>query len=265
MSPLYLEEVAHAQIILQSFGFSGGAGTPSNSNYAVLFSSKSTEAKRSTSGNILLSSGALSAFLSSVHEPIITAISPATGYPVSDTDTITITGSNFRSGAIVVLRRTGESDIPGKAVLIPNATTILCGFDLAGKRVGNWNVVVTNTDTSSATLANGFAVLARSLPVGVALNAPNPFDPANQETTVYYNLDASANMEAFLFSTTGRLLQRWQFASGANGGTAGQNSFTWNGRSGVGDFVGNGVYLLHLLNRDTGTTVMRGKIAVLYL
>lgn len=73
----------------------------------------------------------------------------------------TIYGTNIRPGANFKLTRSGETDIPGLMTNVAasgiSATTV---FDLNGQEVGNWDVVVSNTDNSTATITNGFAIAA---------------------------------------------------------------------------------------------------------
>ena len=71
----------------------------------------------------------------------------------------TIRGFGFLAGATAKLARTGQADIVGTSVTVaPGGHTIQATFDITGKATGSWDVVVTNTDTTSATLPAGFQV-----------------------------------------------------------------------------------------------------------
>jgi hypothetical protein len=73
--------------------------------------------------------------------------------------TVHIHGVGFQAGATVKLARSGQSDITGQPVKVREAgRMILTSFDLRGKARGQWDVVVTNPDGRSVTLANGFTV-----------------------------------------------------------------------------------------------------------
>ena len=76
---------------------------------------------------------------------------------------VQIVGSGFQDGATVVLNRTLLADIPGPITSF-NSTTINCSFDLTGRSVGPWNVIVTNNDTQSYTVPNGFNIIAPPAP-----------------------------------------------------------------------------------------------------
>ncbi len=80
--------------------------------------------------------------------PTVTSVSPVTG-PLAGGTVITITGTNFRTGANV--------DVVGSActlINVVNSTTITCTTPAHGG--GNGNIVVTNSDNQSATLASAF-------------------------------------------------------------------------------------------------------------
>lgn len=89
--------------------------------------------------------------------PSITARSPTSGnrgWPMS----MTITGTNFVSGATVKLNRTGYTDIPGTSVVVVSATQITCTFDLLNVQAGAWNLAVINPDGRGALRTNYFTV-----------------------------------------------------------------------------------------------------------
>ena len=89
--------------------------------------------------------------------PSITARAPTNanrGWPVA----MTITGTNFVTGATVRLNRTGYADIPGTSVNVNSATQITCSFSLLGAQPGLWNLSVTNPDGRTASQPNYFTV-----------------------------------------------------------------------------------------------------------
>jgi C1A family cysteine protease/dipeptidyl aminopeptidase/acylaminoacyl peptidase len=81
--------------------------------------------------------------------PAITTISPASG-PVTGGTPVTITGTGFVSGATVKIGVNAATD-----VAFVNTTTITAKTPLSAT-VGPKDVVVTNPDTQSGTLTNGF-------------------------------------------------------------------------------------------------------------
>ncbi len=97
-------------------------------------------------------------FNSTGNPPSVISITPSSG---TNTGTVSITdlvGTGFSSGASAKLTKSGESDIAGTSVSVVSSTKITCVFDLTGKTTGQWNVVVTNADSLSGTLTNGFTI-----------------------------------------------------------------------------------------------------------
>jgi len=92
--------------------------------------------------------------------PTVTSITPNSGYYTETVSITNLAGSNFQLGATVKLTKSSESDINGTSVVVVNDSRITCDFDLNGATVGQWNVVVTNPDSESGTLPNGFTVKA---------------------------------------------------------------------------------------------------------
>jgi GH25 family lysozyme M1 (1,4-beta-N-acetylmuramidase) len=90
--------------------------------------------------------------------PTVTAITPSSGPNTGTTSVTNLAGAGFVSGASVKLTRSGYSDVAAAGVSVTSPTKITCTLDLTGKKTGLWNVVVTNPDAQSGTLANGFGV-----------------------------------------------------------------------------------------------------------
>jgi hypothetical protein len=96
---------------------------------------------------------------STTAKPIIRSIDPEEG-TAGDSVDMTITGSNFKSGAAVKLTKSGEDTITADDVSVDSSTQITCTFDIPSDTptsVG-WSVVVTNSDGKSGELANYFTV-----------------------------------------------------------------------------------------------------------
>lgn len=73
---------------------------------------------------------------------------------------VTITGTNFKTGAIPKLTRAGQADITATNITVVNTTTITCSFGLSGAENGLWNVVVSAPSSQPGQLTNGFTVTA---------------------------------------------------------------------------------------------------------
>ena len=93
-------------------------------------------------------------------DPTVTGIAPSAGENSDTLDFTDLAGTGFRSGAVVNLTREGESDITATDVTIVSATKITGTFNIKNVKAGTYNVVVTNTDNRSGTLANGFTITA---------------------------------------------------------------------------------------------------------
>lgn len=94
--------------------------------------------------------------------PTVTSIIPNNRQNTGSVS-VSIGGTDFKTGASVKLTRAGD-EIPGTGVTVVSPSQIRCNFNLTGKAVGSWNVVVTNSDAQSGTLTNGFTISSPSLP-----------------------------------------------------------------------------------------------------
>ncbi len=90
--------------------------------------------------------------------PQVSAISPSSGINSGTTSIIDLSGNGFQNGAMVVLKKNGESDITATNVTVAGMTKITCDLNLTGKTTGPWDVVVINNDGQQGILASGFQV-----------------------------------------------------------------------------------------------------------
>jgi hypothetical protein len=99
---------------------------------------------------------------------------------------------------------------------------------------------------------------------GNAYSYPNPFHPPSQPGTIAYKIDDDADVTLRVYTQSGNLVLRKEFARGAQGGRAGLNEFVWDGKNGKGDIVGSGGYVVLIEAQGTGETlhVIRRKVAV---
>lgn len=195
--------------------------------------------------------------------PVITAIDPDEGYNIAPIKINKISGANFLSGAAVKLKATGEAEIAAYDINVVSSSEINCEFNLAGAAEGFRDVVVTNPDETEGTLPSGFRIRSYPLSLGLAVNSPNPFDPARESTTITYKLEKDTGVNVYMFTTTADLIWKRSCNAGENGGSEGDNSISWNGITDFREMASNGVYILHVVERNTGKTLARGKIAVL--
>ena len=88
----------------------------------------------------------------------LTSLSPLGAFDDESALPITITGAGFLSGAGVKFTKSAQSDIVASNVVVASDTQINATINVNNVSLGLWNLVVTNTDTSSSTLASRFRV-----------------------------------------------------------------------------------------------------------
>jgi uncharacterized repeat protein (TIGR01451 family) len=94
----------------------------------------------------------------------VTDITPTGGVNTGIVHITNLAGRNFQEGATIKLTQSSQIPITATDVTVVSETQITCDFDLTGAATGPWNVVVTNPDAPSGTLANGFTVTAPPAP-----------------------------------------------------------------------------------------------------
>jgi hypothetical protein len=88
----------------------------------------------------------------------------------------------------------------------------------------------------------GAATSIRVVPVQVAAyNAPNPFRPGAETTSIYYHHAGDASVAVQIYTLQGGLVWQRSFAAQADAPVL--SSVEWDGRNGVGHPVRNGVYV----------------------
>lgn len=206
-----------------------------------------------------------SAFTVSYSAPEISSITPAKGInnaPVNITD---LAGKYFRAGAAVKLTMAGNSDITAEEVDVAASTKITCRFNLTGKAVGKWHVVVTNNDGSAATLSYGFTIEGPQVEViGRVTSNKTAFDPSLGPITLRYELSKDTEIYLDIFNMRGERIYQWHSLPGTNGGQAGYNEVVWDGLTMFRYSASTGVYLVHITTKMNGEmkTLAKYKIAV---
>lgn len=101
--------------------------------------------------------------------PEVTSVDPGEGYQGSSVN-LEITGTDFAAGDTVELRKLGETTIHATDVVVESSVKITCTVDLSGAALGDWDVVVINSELREGTLAAGFEVLAVPDPTILTVN-----------------------------------------------------------------------------------------------
>jgi hypothetical protein len=96
---------------------------------------------------------------------------------------------------------------------------------------------------------------------GTPLNYPNPFNAGTESTRISYILSRASNLTLQLYDLAGNLVYKRELPADSDGAAAGYNEVVWDGKSGAGDVVGNGIYI-YILVAD-GKVAAKGKLSVL--
>lgn len=123
--------------------------------------------------------------------PTISSITPTYGYNSSTVSITALAGSGFVSGATIVLTKSGQTNISASSVVFSSSTLMTCTFDITGKTVGYWNVILTNPDGQPATLANGFEIRAPTnggISFGSSPSGANVYINASNKGTTPFSL-----------------------------------------------------------------------------
>ncbi|MBD3384692.1 hypothetical protein GF407_07165 [candidate division KSB1 bacterium] len=192
-----------------------------------------------------------SAFMVTIHylasAPYIDTVSPDSIAPGSGQVTLTINGSNFQEGAMVILQKAGENDILASDVQHVSSNKLICLVYASGMNEGVWDVVVSNPDgqesgesgTGKFVILTATGVLAEQrFPQGYGLlqNYPNPFNPA---TSIVYKLDKAGNVRLDIYSIKGE----WIGCLVNEKQGPGVYRLSWNGREDGGNAAASGLYL----------------------
>jgi hypothetical protein len=104
-------------------------------------------------------------FTITANAPSITGISPNTGTQGMVVSVTNLAGTRFQNNARINLTRSGYANIMANSVVVVSPAQITCSFNLSGAATGSWNIVVTNPDSQSGSLSNGFSVNPSTPPV----------------------------------------------------------------------------------------------------
>ncbi len=159
-------------VTITGTGFSGATGVKFGSTAASSFIVNSATLIAATSPAVgsagtvditITTPGGISAIVTGdqftyAAAPTVSGITPISGNRGTSVSITNLAGSGFKTGATVKLARTGQSDIVASSVSVVSSTKITCTFNLTSAAAGQWNVIVSNPDQQSGTLANGFTV-----------------------------------------------------------------------------------------------------------
>ncbi len=130
------------------------ANPPAPGVYQAVVSFTGTLTNGAQNFSLILSGGVDTA---TAPAPSASAVSPVSAN-AGGSLALTITGANLLLGAEVKLTKTGQADVPATGVEI-FGDSAKARVNTAAMAAGAWNVVITNPDGQSATLANSFSII----------------------------------------------------------------------------------------------------------
>ena len=134
--------------------------------------------------------------------PTFTSITPEKGPNDGPVFISALTGTGFQPDAVVLLNRTGYADIAATNITVVNQTFINCTFNLTGRAIGDWNIVIVNpADGKAGGRRNAFTITP---PLPVPAFSVSPL-VGTAPLTVQFS-DQSANNPA---------VWRWDFGDGS--------------------------------------------------
>ena len=153
----------------------------------------------------------------------------------------------------IVLVAATVSDVPAAP-----AARLHMSEGLTSTTVNRWLTAAKLMQNKTPAFQRGILMLEQLLvtltPDATALlsNYPNPFNP---ETWIPYHLAADADVQLTIYDTTGAMVRRFDVGHRVAGYyTDRARAVYWDGRNGVGESVGSGVYFYHLRAGDYSQT-----------
>ena len=133
---------------------------------------------------------------------------------------------------------------------------------------GNYCLTIEASDnfgnTSTIEVSPLYVQMAKDLIIqGNTLSYPNPFNPsAGGKVYLGYILTRHASVVIKVFDIAGNLVKQISCASNQEGGRAGYNEVSWDGKADNGGEVGNGVYLYLIIAEGKVIPNGKGKITI---
>jgi hypothetical protein len=135
--------------------------------------------------------------------PTISSINPNTGAQ-GTTVPVTITGTNYISGATAKIAKTGETNIALTGVTVVNSTTITGNIPLgAATALGAWTVMVTNPDTQTGQLVDGFTVTTGGGGTITDLSIVRVADAVGSSVMVSWKTDPTLHAAVDIYTRSG--------------------------------------------------------------
>lgn len=127
----------------------------------------------------------------------VNTISPTSGGNIGFV-TMTITGAGFTNNTTIKLVRQGETDILplDSSMVITNGNLIKAVFNLIGKTIGEWNVIVSTLNDTSFNIAKGFKIEYGKYPIPVVKLMGNHLIRVNRTQNYVLKISNTGNVDA---------------------------------------------------------------------
>lgn len=99
--------------------------------------------------------------------------------------------------------------------------------------------------------------------IGTPITYPSPYSiTKNKIVTIQYGLSANADIDIYLIAVDGTRVKKFSFLSGQEGGSAGINKVTWDGRTDMGALAGNAIYVGTIVARAESKLLGKVKLTI---
>jgi flagellar hook assembly protein FlgD len=99
--------------------------------------------------------------------------------------------------------------------------------------------------------------------VDTPLSFPSPYNPSSgSPVTLQYSLSQDADLNIFIFGSSGQIVKKLSALKGSEGGKAGQNKLTWDGRTDFGTIISNGIYVGTIVDKDSQQLLGKVKLVI---
>ena len=151
-------------------------------------------------------------------------------------------------------------------------TSASLSYSLADPLASGTHNFLVSAQSSGALAAAGVTTLNATVEViagpvrlvGTPLTFPSPYSISKDKiVTIQYTLSKNAAIEIILTDISGRRVKTFVADSGSEGGSAGLNKLTWNGKTDLGPLAGNGIYLGIIVAKDEGRKLGSVKVTLL--
>lgn len=92
---------------------------------------------------------------------------------------------------------------------------------------------------------------------------PVPYSPVSGgDITLQYNLSQDADIDIYIFSSSGQAVKKLTFAKGDEGGKTGLNKVRWDAKTSLGRPAGNGIYVGTIINKEDHGVLGKIKLVI---